>query len=132
MKAERKHRKTVVAILVVATLIGFVSVFAVWTKRQLLETNTWTDTSTKLLENKDVQAAVAPFMVDQLYANVDVQGELETALPPRLQPLAGPAAGGLRELANKLALEALTRPKVQELWSQANRNAHTLFLQLIN
>jgi Short C-terminal domain len=132
MKPERKHRKTVVAILVVATLVGFVSVFAVWTKRQLLETNTWTDTSTKLLENKDVQAAVAPFLVDQLYANVDVQAKLAKALPPRLQPLAGPAAGGLRELANKLALEALARPKVQELWSQANRNSHALFLELIN
>src|SRR5437879_882231 len=125
MKPERKHRKTVVAILVVATLIGFVSVFAVWTKRQLLETNTWTDTSTKLLENKDVQAALGPYMVDQLYANVDVQAELAKALPPRLQPLAGPAAGGLRSLADKLAVEALSRPKVQQLWSESNRNAHT-------
>src|SRR2546423_3090967 len=71
-------------------------------------------------------------MVDQLYANVDVQAQLAAALPPKAQPLAGPAAGGLEQLANKLAVEALARPKVQELWSQANRNAHALFIELIN
>src|SRR6478736_1479454 len=132
MKPERKHRKTVVAILVVATLIGFVSVFAVWAKRQLLETNTWTDTSTKLLENKDVQTALGGYMVDQLYANVDVQAQLAQALPPKAQALAGPAAGGLEQLANKLAVEALGRPKVQQLFSEANSRAHALFIQLIN
>src|SRR5436309_7772434 len=112
MKAERKHRKTVVAILVVATLLGFVSVFAIWVKRQALETNTWTNTSTKLLENKDVQSALGTYLVDTLYANVNVDQKLASALPPKLQPLAGPAAGGLHELANKLAVEALSRPKV--------------------
>jgi hypothetical protein len=30
---------------------------------------------------------------------VDVTGELRAALPPRAQPLAGPAANGLRTLA---------------------------------
>ena len=121
-----------VAILVVATLLGFLSVFAIWTKRQLLETNTWTNTSTKLLQNQDVQTALGTFMVDQLYANVPVETKLAAALPPKAQPLAGPAAAGLQQLATKLAIEALSRPKVQDLWSQANSNAHALFLKLIN
>jgi len=33
--------------------------------------------------------AVAGFMVDELFATVDVQAELAQGLPPRLQPLAG-------------------------------------------
>jgi hypothetical protein len=132
MAEQQAHRRLVAAILVVATLLGFVSVFAVWVKRQALETDTWTETSTKLLQNEHVQTAVAGYLVDTLYANVDVQAELAKALPPRAQPLAGPAAGGLRELANQLALEALGRPRVQQLWSDANRNAHALFLKLIN
>ncbi len=132
MDQPRHHRRTVIAILIVATLLGFLSVFAIWVKRQALETNTWTDTSTKLLENHDVQTAVSGFLVDQLYANTDVQAELAKALPPRAQPLAGPVAGGLRELANRVALEALSRPRVQLLWANANRQAHALFLKLIN
>src|SRR5437762_1659574 len=109
-------RRTVTAIIVLATLIGFVSVFAVWAKRQLLETSTYTETSTKLLENQDIRDAVATFMVDQLYANVNVEAKLQKALPPQAKALAGPAAGGLRELATRAAQEALQRPAVQLLW----------------
>jgi len=127
----RAHRKLVVAILVVATLLGLVSVLSIWVKRQALETDTWTNTSTKLLENKDVNAALSSYMVEALYENVDVEGELAGALPAPAKPLAGPAAAGLRQLAGNLASEALTRPRVQALWSEANRNAHALFLEVV-
>jgi hypothetical protein len=120
-----------VAILVVATLLGFVSVLSIWVKRQALETDTWTNTSTKLLENHEVNEALSAYMVEALYENVDVQGELAGALPPAAKPLAGPAAAGLRTLAGKLASEALSRPRVQALWAEANRNAHALFLEVI-
>ncbi len=128
---SRSHRKLVVAILVVATLLGLVSVLSIWVKRQALETDTWTNTSTKLLENKDVNEALSAYMVEALYENVDVQGELAGALPPPVKPLAGPAAAGLRTLAGQIASEALSRPKVQALWAEANRNAHALFLEVI-
>jgi hypothetical protein len=127
--AKRQHRGVVYTLLVVASLIGFLAVFAIWANRQLLETDTWVDTSTKLLEDDEIRTQVANTMVDTLYANVDVQGELQTALPPRLQPLAGPAAAGLRELSLRLANQALERPRVQELWEDANRAMHE---QLIN
>jgi hypothetical protein len=131
VEKQRAHRKLVVAILVLATLLGLLSVFSIWVKRQALETDTWTSTSTKLLENKDVNEALSAYMVEALYENVDVQGELAGALPPVAKPLAGPAAAGLRQLAGQLASEALSRPRVQALWSEANRNAHGLFLELI-
>ncbi len=132
MNADRPRlRRTVAAILVVATLVGFVSVFAVWAKRQLLETSTYTETSTKLLENEDIRTAVAGFLVDELYANVDVQAELAKRLPPQLKPLAGPAAGGLRQLADRAAITALERPRVQQAWAKANENAHATLLNLI-
>lgn len=119
------------AILVVATLLGLVSVFSIWVKRQALETETWTNTSTKLLENKDVDEALSAYLVETLYENVDVQGELAGALPTPAKPLAGPAAAGLRQLAGDVASEALTRPRVQALWAEASRNAHGLFLELV-
>jgi hypothetical protein len=120
-----------VAILALATLLGLVSVLSIWVKRQALETETWTNTSTKLLENQEVNEALSAYLVEALYENVDVQGELSGALPPPAKPLAGPAAAGLRQLAGQLASEALTRPRVQALWSEANRNAHALFLEVI-
>src|SRR5436190_9575230 len=124
-------RRTSIALVFLASIIGFFAVFAVWAKRQVLETNTWTDTSTELLADDAVNAALSGYLVDQLYANVDVEGELRSALPPQAQALAGPAAGGLRELAVKAASEALQRPRVQDLWKTANEQAHGAFLHLI-
>lgn len=131
METQRPHRKLVLAIIVLATVLGLVSVLSIWVKRQALETDTWTDTSAKLLENKAVEDALSGFLVEALYENVDVQDELASALPAQAKPLAGPAAAGLEQLAHKIAVEALSRPKVQELWSEANRTAHGLFLEVI-
>jgi len=57
--------------MVLASLIGFFAVFSVWVSRQLLETDTWTNTSTRLLENHDIQVAVGGFITDSLYRSVD-------------------------------------------------------------
>jgi hypothetical protein len=118
--------------VVLATVIGIVSVPALWAKRQLLETETWTNTSSELLENETIRDAVADFAVAALFDNVDVQGQIAQALPPRLAPLAGPAAGGLRQVSTTVAQRALEQPKIQALWEDANRAAHEKLLDLID
>jgi hypothetical protein len=128
---RRQHRGSVYALIAVASVLALLSTSAIWANRQALETDTWTDTSTKLLEDEDIREAVAGFMVDELFANVDVQAELQQGLPPRLQRLAGPLAGALRSAADRLANEALQRPRVQELWEEANRNAHEKFVDVV-
>lgn len=127
----KPRRGLVRTVIVLASVIAFFAMFAVWANRQALETDTWTDTSSKLLENENIRTAVAGFLVDQLYANVDVQAELERRLPPQAAGLAGPAAGGLRELANRAAVEALDRPRLQALWEEANRRAHERLLAIV-
>src|SRR4051812_48825213 len=104
---RRRSRALPIFLLILATIVGLVSVFALWVKRQALETDTWTDTSTELLQNAVIRDAVATFAVDALFDNVDVQAQVAAALPPNLQGLAGPATGGLHELANRAAQEAL-------------------------
>ena len=126
-----KRRVSVIAILVVATLIGFLAIFAVWAKRQLLETDTYANTSSQLLENSNIRTAVGTFLVNELYANVDVEAKLAKALPPQAQPLAGPVAGGLQQVAFKAADEALQSSQVQDLWKQANLKAHAELVNLI-
>jgi hypothetical protein len=129
--SPRQRRGVVFTLIAIASLIGFLAVFAVWANRQLLETDTWTDTSSKLLEDPEIRTQVADYTVDTLYANVDVQAELQQALPPRLQPLAGPAAAGIRELAINLANRALQRPRVQQLWEDANRTAQQNLIDVV-
>jgi uncharacterized membrane protein len=126
------HRRLVTALLIIATVIGFFSIFGLWVNRQALNTDDWTGTSTKLLENKKIQTALSTYLVDELYANVDVQAQLAQRLPPQLQSLAGPAASGLHSLANQVALKTLQAPKTQEFWRNANRAAHIQLLRVVN
>ena len=127
----RRRHGLVFAIIVLASIVAFLAVFALWAKRQLLETQTWTNTSTELLQDKDIQTAVADYTVDTLFTNVPVEARLQQALPPRAAPAAGPIAGALRQLAYNLALRALQRPKVQALWEDANRVAHQRLIDLV-
>lgn len=129
--AKRGHRVLVTALILLASVIGFVSVFSIWANRQLLETDNWVETSSELLEDEEIRTQLANFMVDELYTEVDVQAELAAALPPRLQPLAGPAAAGLRQLTDRLANEALQRPRVQALWENINRVTHEKLIAVV-
>ena len=129
--AVGRHRGASIALVVVGSIVLFLAGFAIWASRQLLRTDDWVDASTQLLEDEEIQVAVSTFLVDSLFEAVDVEGELQQALPPQASPLAGPAAGGLRELAGRASLEALQNPQVQQLWEDAHRVAHEELLVVV-
>jgi hypothetical protein len=126
------HPRVVTALLVVATLIAFLAVFSIWVNRQALDTDNWVDTSGKLLRNDEIRTQLSNYLADQLFANVDVEGELEKTFPPRLAPLAGPAAGGLHQLAPQVAERALATAQAESLWADANRAAHETLLKILD
>ena len=130
-KTGRGRRRGALAMVVVASLLLFPALLSIWANRQVLNTDNWTRTSTQLLQNRLIRDQLATYLVDQVYANVDVQAEIARALPPRLDPLAGPAATGLRELAERTAKRALARPQAQERWGAANRQAQLALLKLL-
>jgi hypothetical protein len=117
------------ALASLATLLAFAALFAVWADRQLLADDGWSDTSSALLENAAVRGEIAAFLVDELYAHEDVGGQIEALLPPRAAALAGPAATGLRELAERGTTRLLGRPRIQAVWQRANARAHAAFVQ---
>jgi hypothetical protein len=129
---RRWRRITVWVLIVLAGLIGLVSALTVWAKRQALDTDKWVATSSRLLEDDEIRGAVSLYLVDQLYENVDVSAELQARLPPEVKPLAGPIAGGLRELSVRAADNLLSRPAVQTLWQGANRRAHEAFIRIVD
>lgn len=120
----RGRRRTVKALVALGALLAFLSVFAIWVERQALNTDDWTQTSGRLLENEQIRTAVGDYLVDQLYENVDVEQELGDILPGDLKDLAGPVSGGLRQVAGQAADELLQSSTAQNLWKDANRAAH--------
>jgi len=131
MEGPSRRRPLGIALVVLAAVVAYIAILAIWADRQVLNTDNWTRASSEMLERPVVRARVASFLVDELYANVDVQAEIREALPERAQPLAGPAAGALRNLAERAANEILARPRAQQAWEAANRSAHELLIKVL-
>lgn len=125
------RRRTVRVLIVLGSVLAFLSVFAIWVERQALNTADWVDTSDRLIANSTIRAAVGEYLVDQLYANVDVKKELKAILPGDTKQLAGPVSGGLRQVAGDGAERLLETSTAQSLWRDANRAAHEQFLAVL-
>ena len=106
--------------------------FALWAKRQLLETETWSTTSEQLIQDADIQSALNTFIVTAIFDNVDVEAELTDRLPPQLAPLAGPISGALRSGADDVVAKALSEPKVQQLFVDASAAAQSKLIALLD
>ena len=128
---SRARRRSIKALVVLGSVFAFLSVFAIWTERQALNTDDWVETSGRLIENHEIRSAVGEYLVEQLYDNVDVEKELEGILPGDLKDLAGPASGGLRQVAGSGAEQVLQTATAQDLWKDANRSAHEQLLAVL-
>ena len=127
-----RRRGIALALVVLASVAAFAALMAIWVNRQVLDTDNWTETSSELLERPVVRDRVAGFLTDQLYDNVDVEGQIAAALPDQADGLAGTVAGALRNEVEDRAREALARDDVQRLWEDANRAAHVALLRLLD
>lgn len=131
-RISRRRLIGVDVLIGVTTLLLVVGIFATWANRLLFSPDNWSKTSTQLLQDPNVRSTTANYLVDQLYANVNVTGLIKQGLPTQLQGLAAPAAGALRNAAVQGAELALSRPRVQQLWAQANRAADQTFIDIVN
>jgi hypothetical protein len=102
-------------LIVLASVALLLATFALWVRRDLLDTDAWTETSAELIADEEVRAAVADFLVDRIDANVN------------------------REIARRLdkdlrakAREALADPGVRRSWAEANREAHAGIVALVD
>jgi hypothetical protein len=129
-RIPKAHPIVVRVLLAGATVLAVLAIFAVWANRQALNADNWANTSAQVLQDPAVKSQVASYLVDELYNNVDVAGELRAALPPRLDPLAGPAAGGLRQLSTRTTVALLGRPRVEKAWEEANRLTAKQFIAI--
>jgi hypothetical protein len=116
-------------LVILASIVLLIGTLSVWIARQVLDTNDWVRTSNALIRDPRIQQATASYAADQLLQKGVLTQKLKEVLPPRLDPLAATAAGGLDEVAQRVTLRALQSGAFQKLWEETNRNAHK---QLIN
>jgi hypothetical protein len=131
LPTDGAHRIWVRVILVLATVLAVLSIFAIWANRQLMNPTNWAKTSTALLQKPTIRSALSGYLIDQLYANVDVPEQLKSGLPSQLAPLAGPISGALHNLAEQGTERALELPRVQDGWRTANYAADQALVTIV-
>jgi hypothetical protein len=77
-----RRRALIWALVVLASLIGLASILTTWVHRQMLDEQAWRDASTELIQNERVRDALSVYLVNELYANVDVSSALAQELRP--------------------------------------------------
>ena len=118
-------------VLVIAGLLLLLSSFAIWINRVALNTSVFADTSSSLLDDPAIRSAVANRAVDELFANVDVQAEVEKQLPADYQGLAGPATAGLRQASYQIVNRALEQPAFQQLFKATLDETHKTLVEVL-
>lgn len=131
MKPPRHIHWAVWTLVVLASALAVASALSVWAKRQALDEQRVRDSTTKLLENSKVRGALATFLVDELYEDIDVPGALRRGLPQNLQVLAVPIAFALRPVVERSAYELLGTSPVMRLVRKATLIAHAQFLDAV-
>jgi hypothetical protein len=118
-------------LVVVATILAVVTTMTTWARTQALDTDQWVEVSSELLNEPEVQEALALYLADELFTTIDVAAELESRLPENLAGLAGPLAGALRGPATDGIEQIIASSRFQSVWQTANRVAHEAAVRIL-
>ena len=121
---SRWKRTSSWVLVVVACILSVLSVVTVFTRNQLLNTDTYVNTVAPLASNPAIQTQVAKLVSENLITRTDVETRVKDALPPKAGFLATPITSGLETVTNELALKAVQSKQFYTLWVAANRASH--------
>src|SRR4051794_15553573 len=128
---SRRRAIAVWTLVVVASILLVVTILGLWVNRQVLDNKAWNKATTQVVQDAKIRSALSTYLVNQLYANVDVAGELAKTLPTNLQPLAPQLAASLQRPAEGAANALLARPRVQQLFVNASTIAHQKLINVL-
>jgi hypothetical protein len=117
---------------VVAILLALVGMLAFYVAHTALDEDGFETVSRNMIENDAIRTQVANTAVDQLYANVDVEAAIAQRLPPAQKGLAPVLAGLSRSGADRAAVAALERPRVQTAWVEVTTRTQRQLVRLLD
>ncbi len=118
------HPALAAGLVVVGALLVVALIFSVWANRQALDTDSWVNTSDRVLEDAEVQVELARYISDELFDSIAIDGVVRSDLPEQLQDLPDTSPEGLRREGPIEVLKALNAPRFKQIWSESNRAAH--------
>ena len=119
-------------LVILGALLVIISLLAGYVRFQALDTDTVENTAGDLIADPEIRNQIAASLVDELFANVDVEATLREQLPPDQKGLAAPIAGAFRLGAEPAAQRLLARPRAQEVWVRTVTATHRNLLRVLD
>lgn len=128
-----KRVRTVLAVLAgLLAVIGLlVSVVAVWARNTVFDSSKVAGAVGLALEEPEVIDGLATRITDQVFEAVDVQGRLETLLPPALSALAPAIEGGVYSRVHDRVEGALSTDTAKSIITGTVERAHGAAMDLL-
>jgi hypothetical protein len=120
------------ALTVLAILLALVGMLAFYVAHTALSDAGFEAVSRNMIENDAIRTQVANTAVDSLYENVDVEAAIAARLPEAQKGLAPVLAGLSRSGADRAAVTALERPRVQQLWVETTTRTQRQLVRLLD
>ena len=129
---RRRARGVLAVVLVVLFAILLpVTILATWAHRTVANTDAYVATVGPIAASPQVQAALSAEITNEIYAALNPQQAIASALPPKAAKLAGPLSAGAKGYIQDAVNKVLASPKFQQLWVAANRFADTQLISAL-
>ena len=130
-RPSRWRGRLTILLVVLACLGVILSGVAIWLHDALLDTETWVEITTPVIDDPAVQANIADFVGEEVVTALEVESRLEEALPDQVSMLAAPLASGVQDVITKQTQEIVASERAREVWIEANRVAHEKIVELL-
>ncbi len=125
------RRASVVGLLILGCGLALLSVVAIWLRVTLLNTDNYVKTVAPIAAQPAVQRAVADKLDTAINNKIDFDALARQVLPDRADVLAPAIASGVQSQIRSRLNEFTASPRFQELWTDANRRAHSRIVELL-
>lgn len=124
------RRAGVIVLVTFAVVLVMLGNVLFWAGNTVVKTDRYVATVSPVIQQPEVQKAMALYATNQLFDRVDVQGYVQDALPPRADFLAPQLTQQLRTQTDNTLQKALASPKLQTAWNDAQARQHERLITL--
>ncbi len=120
-----------VILIVLGCLVTAAAVAIVWLNQVVVDTDKYVETVAPLSEDPAIKDAVARSATDQLFELANAEQLTREVLPDRAGFLAAPIVEATKAFVQEQIRKELDSPRFVNIWTEANREAHDLVLQVV-
>ena len=130
-KNARLKKIAAVILIVLACVVGTLSVAIVWLEQVLLDTDRYVETVAPLSEDPAIKDALANRITDELFTRTNAEQLAQEVLPDKIDFLAAPITGATEGYVNEQIRKLLDSTEFENIWKSSNREGHETLKQFL-